>query len=228
MLGSWRRPRGYSSNIHIPVESELTASSQVFNANHVFGYIRRSMASSWREALTPFAQRWGAHTQTTVLVWVLGSCRDTEEGSVHGAKMNGSWDIQLWGEAKGDELGQVNKDPLTMWMDSDNDDRVIHCRDVRPYPKEPQPQIAGEVQTGHHSLRKMVEVWIRCLGRWWHNHPRGCPKLGWAESSLIWPSAGNSPLSKKVDEINSRGPFQQKCLWFYASYWAAALFLSKL
>lgn len=85
LLGSWQRPRGRSSNIHIQVESELTASS-VFNTNHVFGYIRRSVASSWREALIPCAQHWEAHTLIMLPVWVPGSCQDAEEGSGDGCQ----------------------------------------------------------------------------------------------------------------------------------------------
>lgn len=40
---------------------------------------------------------------------------------------------------------------MTTWRESDgdDDDGVMRCADFRPYPKEPQLQIAGDAHIGH-------------------------------------------------------------------------------
>lgn len=127
--------------------------------------------------------------------------------------------------------GRWTRGPVITWRESDNDDRVMCCGVVRPCPRE--PQIAGEVQVGHQEKKNFLGKWYRSGSGAWGGGggitiPGGVKTLGWAEPWLIWPSAGNSPLSRKMGEITSRSSFQPKSLWFYDAYWAAASFLNKL
>jgi len=54
-----------------------------------------------------------------------------------------------------------------MQRDSDKDDRVVCCGDIRLYSKQTQPQIAGKVQIGHQEKKYFLGKWYRSGLRAW-------------------------------------------------------------
>lgn len=167
MLGSWRRPRSYSINIHIQVESELTASSWCSKQAAYLATSEGARPAAEAKLLFPLLSTEEPTLRSCCQSGSLCHVETLRSAQQMVAKMDRSWGAQLWGEAKGDGLGQVKKDPLTTWRDSDNGDRITRCGDVRPHPKEPQPQIAGDVQVGHQEKNCFFGKWYRSgSGAW--------------------------------------------------------------
>ena len=111
MLGSRRRSRGYSSNIDIQAESELRASSQcsmrtmyLATSGGVWPAAEGKLLSPLLSTEEPILRPWCQFES-------LGHVETLRRARQMVAKMDRSWGTQLWGEAKGDELGKWTRAP---------------------------------------------------------------------------------------------------------------------
>lgn len=188
MRQSWRRPGGYSRNVHIQAEFELTACSQ---CSMQTTYLAPS-GGAWPAAEGKiFSSLLGTEEVTFRLWWQLGSLGQSHVETlgrrpVMAAKTDRSWDTWPWGEAKGDTVRQVNKglyDHMEgkwwwwWWWGY----VLCWCQTI------PQGATATNCWGCSHRasgknkiVRKMEHDWTGHLGRTCHHHPWRCPRLSWA------------------------------------------------